>query len=656
MRKLILLLPFALSLPAFGQGVLTIDTQQCVWHPGDDPAWSSPNLDESGWRPYSEWKPASGQPLFWVRCHVDISTLKQLEHPAIQVKLHSSYQIYFNGSLIGNSGNLSNGNFTLDGVRAYPISASLLSTPTASISLRRRYRDLTSVPFATLSMLLTRLELFAGDEPILDALRAQTIMRRESQYLAIAICYGIIGIFGVILLGLFSFERSRLELLYLGVACISMVVVREMMFCNARLLDYPFSLCLKVEVLYQVFFLPAQLLFFFSLTRRRVPLTFWILLAATILFLSPEALDALMVNLQSTWLDSQHRMLLRTLTLASSLGICLAPFFAFWPFARIIRRMRPLAGLCIVFGVANVVYYAALLTEQRLPGIPNLYANWILPINASRGFVVSGVLGAILLLLVREQRQIALDRAVLAGEMQAASEIQRMLAPSKFETAPGLHVEVAFHPMREVGGDFYLCRALPDGRQRILLGDVSGKGAAAAMAAAVLIGAAQRHDGDSPATLLAHLNHVLVDMRLGGFATCLCTDIAADGAVTIANAGHLPPYCGGEELKTDSALPLGVAADATYIESSFALSPVDMLTFLSDGVVEAQSPAGELFGFERTRSISGQTAEEIAATAKRFGQQDDITVLTLGFAAAEMTSVRDLDAASRGQSFISPTS
>jgi serine phosphatase RsbU (regulator of sigma subunit) len=71
-----------------------------------------------------------------------------------------------------------------------------------------------------------------------------------------------------------------------------------------------------------------------------------------------------------------------------------------------------------------------------------------------------------------------------------------------------------------------------------------------------------------------------------------------------------------------------------YNETALQLAPGETLTFLSDGVVEAQSPTGELFGFERTAAISIQTAEEIARAASTHGQQDDITVLTLTFAPA----------------------
>lgn len=237
----------------------------------------------------------------------------------------------------------------------------------------------------------------------------------------------------------------------------------------------------------------------------------------------------------------------------------------------------------------------------------------------------------LLALLFRDQKLVTEERALLAGEMRAASEIQHMLAPAKIETAPGLKIDVAFYPMREVGGDFYLCRVLPDGRQRVLVGDVSGKGAAAAMAATLLLGAAEERDGDAPGALLGHLNRVMRRTRIGGFATCLCADVATDGTVTIANAGHPSPYRRGEEIPVAPGLPLGVSDDggSGYEENRFELAAGDALTFLSDGVAEARNGNGELFGFERAAAISARPAEEVARAAQAFGQQDDITVLTL---------------------------
>jgi serine phosphatase RsbU (regulator of sigma subunit) len=125
-------------------------------------------------------------------------------------------------------------------------------------------------------------------------------------------------------------------------------------------------------------------------------------------------------------------------------------------------------------------------------------------------------------------------------------------------------------------------------------------------------------------------------MRLGGFATCLCAQLTPAGTLTVANAGHLAPYRNGEEVKIDSGLPLGIAPDAVYAEATFQLTPGDSLTFLSDGVVEARNQTGELFGFDRTAALATQSAKSIAAAAQAFGQDDDITVLTLSLAPAEM--------------------
>jgi hypothetical protein len=117
--------------------------------------------------------------------------------------------------------------------------------------------------------------------------------------------------------------------------------------------------------------------------------------------------------------------------------------------------------------------------------------------------------------------------------------------------------------------------------------------------------------------------------RMYEFVTCLCARIEAEGNLILANAGHLSPYRNGEEIQLESGLPLGIAPDVTYCESTICLAPDDQLTFLSDGVIEARNSQGELFGFDRTAAIATQSADEIAVAAQSFGQEDDITVLTV---------------------------
>jgi serine phosphatase RsbU (regulator of sigma subunit) len=98
-----------------------------------------------------------------------------------------------------------------------------------------------------------------------------------------------------------------------------------------------------------------------------------------------------------------------------------------------------------------------------------------------------------------------------------------------------------------------------------------------------------------------------------------------------ANAGHLPPYQNGMEISIETGFPLGIMPDMIYLESRVQMEAGDTLTLLSDGVAEARDRAGNLFGFERTQAISSRPAGEIAAAALEFGQEDDITVLTLTF-------------------------
>lgn len=132
-----------------------------------------------------------------------------------------------------------------------------------------------------------------------------------------------------------------------------------------------------------------------------------------------------------------------------------------------------------------------------------------------------------------------------------------------------------------------------------------------------------------PAAALERLNQVLLRTQSQGFITCLCIVLTEYGNVTLANAGHLSPYLDGVEIPAENGLPLGILSDVAYSQHTFERSAVARLTLLSDGVVEARSRTGELFGFERTSKLSCRPASEIADTAHHFGQEDDITVITL---------------------------
>ena len=226
-------------------------------------------------------------------------------------------------------------------------------------------------------------------------------------------------------------------------------------------------------------------------------------------------------------------------------------------------------------------------------------------------------------------------RDALQAEFEAARELQQRLVSPAVDL-PGFRIESAYAPARHVGGDFFYVHPEEDGGILIVAGDVSGKGLSAAMTVNSVMGALRTMPLLPPTRILADLNRGLMGQMQNGFVTCMAARISCNGALALANAGHLPPYRNGQEVQLESGFPLGIAASANYTEITLELAPGDRLTLLSDGVVEAQNAAGELFGFDRTRAISTQSADSIAQAAQTFGQEDDITVLTLTFAPAEL--------------------
>jgi serine phosphatase RsbU (regulator of sigma subunit) len=163
-------------------------------------------------------------------------------------------------------------------------------------------------------------------------------------------------------------------------------------------------------------------------------------------------------------------------------------------------------------------------------------------------------------------------------------------------------------------------------------GDVAGHGLKAGMLVALLVGAIRStaETNPDPAAILAALNRRLLG-RGDARATCAALRIAADGSTRLANAGHLPPYLNGELLEVEGSLPLGLIEGAEPSVLEFRLSPGDRLLLVSDGVAEATNEHKELFGFDRVLELmrSRPSATKIADTAQAFGQEDDISVISV---------------------------
>jgi hypothetical protein len=215
------------------------------------------------------------------------------------------------------------------------------------------------------------------------------------------------------------------------------------------------------------------------------------------------------------------------------------------------------------------------------------------------------------------------DEERLSAELESARTVQQVLIPTEIPLVPGFEIECVYKPAGQVGGDFFQIIPIASGGTLI--------GMPAAMTVSLLVGTLRTlaHYTQSPSEILSAMNQRMLARSRGGFTTCVVVRIAPDYTLTVANAGHLAPYLQGRELEVINGLPLGLAAESVYPETALTLPENAQLTLVTDGVVEARACSGELLGFERAATLSTQPAESIARAAQIFGQEDDITVLTL---------------------------
>jgi hypothetical protein len=242
---------------------------------------------------------------------------------------------------------------------------------------------------------------------------------------------------------------------------------------------------------------------------------------------------------------------------------------------------------------------------------------------------IADLVGMLVIVLIIFSRflRIQHDQEHAKSEMAAARSVQELMIPQEKIATPGFEVDSIYDPAQDVGGDFFHLQSPSDGGLLVVIGDVAGKGLTAAMNVSMLMGALRQMQERSPAKILRALNRTLAGS--GSFTTCQAAWFGANGELVVANAGHLPPYLNSQEVALPGGLPLGVLPDGKYDEMRLYLHPGDRILFVSDGVVEARNPSGELFGFDRVHNLSSQSAFYLAEAARDFGQEDDITVVAV---------------------------
>jgi sigma-B regulation protein RsbU (phosphoserine phosphatase) len=208
--------------------------------------------------------------------------------------------------------------------------------------------------------------------------------------------------------------------------------------------------------------------------------------------------------------------------------------------------------------------------------------------------------------------QVRNELARKQGELAEARALQLGLAPPSFRDQH-CGLDVVLEPAREIGGDLVDHAQLPDGRRLIVLGDVSDKGASAALVMArthaMVRSLAARPDAAAlfadPALAARELNLILSSGNPSCmFVTMLLAVFSpVDGRLDYVRCGHIPPFlrrADGRVLRLDVAggPPLGVSEDVDFVAGRARLAPGDVLLILSDGVTEAESPAADMFGDE----------------------------------------------------------
>ncbi len=240
---------------------------------------------------------------------------------------------------------------------------------------------------------------------------------------------------------------------------------------------------------------------------------------------------------------------------------------------------------------------------------------------------------AIILAVYRYILTEAARQRIIREELKSSQELQRVLIPKTLPRLSGFAVTSAYQPAAEVGGDFFQLVAVNKNTSILVVGDVSGKGLKAAMTVSLIIGALRTLTDltSQPDKILEMLNRRMMGRLQNGFVTCLVIRIGSDGACMAASAGHPAPFVGDVEVSIPPALPLGMDADAKYEKQPFDLRVGARLMVYTDGLLEARNGNGELFGFTRLERLIAlrPDAKEAVDTAIEFGQEDDITVLTV---------------------------
>jgi sigma-B regulation protein RsbU (phosphoserine phosphatase) len=612
---------------------------QWRFHTGDDPRWSDPAFDDSSWKLIRSDQPwdlqgySGYRGTAWYRFQV----LLPANHAPLALfipVIYGTYQVFADGRLVGQLGGLPPENrlafsFTVGSEKLIPLPNDLTSAGGPLTIAIRIWIDPRAAPKNALGG-GPQAAIRIGDALLMDEWRILQIRSGFWSVFAANILLLVYLIAGCAGLGLFLLRPGEREYLWfaateLANAAFGALWIYEAFHAVDLRVVFALSDCLQAAS--SICFL----IFLFALLKRGRTWIHWIAMASALLAPLPA-----LINISSAGDESISNAAVAFTVLPYLVCVLLILLSAARRGNLDARLLLGPVGLSFGLGVVERILWAA-----HFAGYSALEAfrqqleqpfTWPFPASAQNVadfLMLLSILAILVLRFARTRR----DEERQAAELEAARTVQQVLIPEEIPSITGLALECVYKPAGQVGGDFFQILPTPNNGALIVIGDVSGKGMPAAMAVSLLVGTFRTlaHYTQSPVEILTSMNQRMLGRASGGFTTCLVLRCDADGKLTIANAGHIAPYVAGKELPLENGLPLGLAADTTYAECFFHLEQGHQLTLLTDGVVESRDRAGALLGFERSAALSVKPAEAIASAAQEFGQDDDITVLTLTY-------------------------
>jgi hypothetical protein len=597
---------------------------------GDDPAYAQPGFDDSGWQVFDAHNNVAelihGQPpIVWYRMHLKVSP-RDKDLALEEWYLSRAYEIYCNGALFMKNGEVTPFKpYTINATILKLIPAKDLASGSVVIALRLHIApNEWSGPGP--GMYHTNLSL--GTEHELQQREWLNAIGQNAQEWINAL-FGL-GL-GLVALALYLGQRRQREYLWIFLMSLAVALTEPLVVIELHW-NIPVSWdLLNLPIVFAL--LLFETLIFLAFLRVRFGLWLRIYFAVAFGTFAAAIIGQVTGVLTTT-------VVLFGLVPMDLLLYVYVPFLLLTKWRKGNREagilLIPSALLSLSVYVQYIVQGAALL--HVISGFRAADLFFFFFRHPVGPFTLSLTeFGRLLfffsltVIVVLRATRMSQQQAVLEHEMEAAREVQQVILPEKLEEVAGFTVESVYEPADQVGGDFFQVLPAGQGGLLLVLGDVAGHGLPAAMLVSVLVGAirAAADYTKDPVELLTSLNERLIGRIHNSFSTALVALISADGWVTVANAGHLSPYLDGREMELRGALPLGVVGDVQYETTDFWLPPGGRLTFYSDGVVEARDTTGALFGFDRAQAISTEPAAEIVAAAKKFGQEDDITVVTI---------------------------